>query len=130
VPALAVSTAYAAFLALLYVGLSSRVIRRRRAAQVAIGTGGLPELERAARVHANFAEYAPIGLLLLLLLEAGGAPAAALHAAGIALTAGRVVHAYGVSREAEDFRFRVAGMALTLTTIAVLAVALLLRAIV
>jgi uncharacterized membrane protein YecN with MAPEG domain len=31
------------------------------------GTGGKPELERAARIHENFAEYAPLALLLMLL---------------------------------------------------------------
>lgn len=120
-----VSAAYAALLALVYVLLSVLVIRRRRAAQIAIGTGGVAALERAARVHANFAEYAPIGLLLLALLEIGGAPAWGVHAGGATLTLGRVIHAYGVSQADENFGFRVVGMSLTLTAIAGLAVALL-----
>ena len=123
-----VTAIYAALLALLYVALSARVIRRRRAAQVAIGTTGFPQLERAARVHGNFAEYVPITLLLLLILELGGAVPWTLHLSGAALAAGRLVHAYGVSRDPENFGFRVAGMALTLTTIAALAVMLIVEA--
>ena len=43
--------------------------------------------------------------------------------------AGRVIHAYGVSQEHENFRLRMAGMATTLTVLAVMAVWLLMGAI-
>ena len=69
------------------------------------------------RVHANFAEYVPFALLLLAMAEARGAWAPLLHTAGVGLVAGRVAHAWGVSRTPEDFRFRVAGMVATLTVI-------------
>ena len=55
--------AYAALLALLFIALSIRTIRARRAHKVAIGTGGHAAVERAMRVHANFAEYVPLALL-------------------------------------------------------------------
>ncbi len=104
---------YAALLALLYLGLGLRVIRLRRRLKVAVGDGGQPELQRAVRVHANFAEYVPLALVLLLLAELQGAPAWLLHALGLALLVGRLIHARGVSRTREDFRWRVAGMTLT-----------------
>jgi hypothetical protein len=44
-----------------------------------------------------------------------GAPAVVLHMLGLALFAGRLVHAAGISRESEVFAFRVVGMALTFT---------------
>ena len=121
---------YAAILALVFIALSARVILRRRAARVSIGAGGDAGLERRARVHANFAEYVPLALVLLLLAELSGSPAPLLHVAGIALVLGRVAHAVGLSRVPEDFRLRVAGMVATLTVILVLALALLVRGLV
>jgi len=83
-----------------------------------VGDGGNGTLLRAMRAHANCAEYGPIGLILIGLAESLALPALILHLLGLGLVAGRIVHAYGVSQEPEDFRFRVAGMALTFTTIA------------
>jgi uncharacterized protein len=108
---------YSWLLALLFVALPVQVILARRAAGLALGTAGPPALERAARVHGN----APIALLLLLATELAGAPAWVAHAGGATLVTGRVPPALGVSREPEDFRSRVAGMSLILTTIAALA---------
>jgi uncharacterized membrane protein YecN with MAPEG domain len=60
---------YAGLLALWLVVLSLRVIQARRAARVSLGDGGNRALQRAIRGQANFAEYVPIALLLLLILE-------------------------------------------------------------
>ncbi len=65
--ALSVAPLYAALLGFLLVYLSIRVIRLRRRLEVAIGAGGEAAIERAARVQANFSEYLPIALILLLL---------------------------------------------------------------
>ncbi|MDO9488235.1 MAG: MAPEG family protein [Sphingomonadaceae bacterium] len=113
---------YAGLLALLFAALSLRVIARRRSTGVALGFGGRPDLERATRAQANFAEYVPLSLMLMLVGETSGLPAWALHIAGLSLLLGRVVHAFGVSRDQEDFRFRVTGMALTLTVILLLGI--------
>jgi uncharacterized membrane protein YecN with MAPEG domain len=51
--------------------------------------------------------------LLLALAESVGGPAPVLHAAGLALVAARVAHAWGMSQVPEDFRFRVGGMMTT-----------------
>ena len=56
---------YAAMLALLFVLLSVNVIRARRSHRVTLGVAGNVDLERQVRVHANFAEYVPLTLLLL-----------------------------------------------------------------
>ena len=119
---------YAALLALGYIYLSSRVIAARRTRKVAIGAQGDPVVERAMRVHANFAEYAPFALLLLFMLETNGGSPILLHILCIALAAGRASHAYGVSNADEDFRFRVAGMVTTFGVIAMTAAALLTHA--
>lgn len=119
-----VTALYAAPLALLFLVLSIRVIQRRRFGQVALGDGGDHLLLRRMRVQANFAEYVPIALILLGLAESLGAQPLLLHGTGIALLAGRGCHAVGVSRDREDFRLRVAGIGLTISVIAVLAVAI------
>ncbi|HYF09379.1 MAG TPA: MAPEG family protein [Acetobacteraceae bacterium] len=113
-----VTALYAALLALLFLALSFAVIRQRYRTRIAIGTGREPALERAARVHANFAEYAPFALLLMLLAELLGAAPWWLHAIGLALLVGRAVHAFGVSQREENLRFRQAGMALTFAVLA------------
>jgi uncharacterized membrane protein YecN with MAPEG domain len=47
---------YAALLALFYIVMSFKVVGKRRKYQVGIGSNGEMELERAIRVHGNFAE--------------------------------------------------------------------------
>ncbi|MBK1660426.1 MAPEG family protein [Paracraurococcus ruber] len=115
---------YAALLAALFLALAIRVIGMRRRYQVALGA---PHrlVERAVRAHGNCAEYVPLGLILLALLEGMGLPAWGVHALGTALVIGRVSHAWGISQEPEVFRFRTIGMALTFTVLGVGAAALL-----
>jgi uncharacterized membrane protein YecN with MAPEG domain len=119
---------YAAVLALLFFGLSVRVLLLRRRLKIGIGDAGDETMLRAIRVHGNFAEYVPLTLLLALLVELSAAPALLVHALGSCLVAGRAVHAYGVSRAPEDFRFRVLGMALTFTALVGAALSLLVLA--
>ncbi len=107
---------YAAALALLFVALSVRTLRLRRKLPVPLGDGSNPLLLRARR-HANFAEYVPLGLLLIFFVEAGGASPWIVHALGACLLLGRVMHALGVSQERENSRYRVLGMALTFTAL-------------
>lgn len=109
---------YAALLSLLYIGLAARVVRLRVRLHISLGDGGDDRLLRAVRVHAHFAEYVPFALLLMLLLELNGTPAAALHAYGILLLLSRVVHAAGVGAVPEDLRWRAAAMLCTFTLLA------------
>jgi uncharacterized membrane protein YecN with MAPEG domain len=121
---LVITPDYAAALAVLFLALSVRVIVRRRDRRIPFGSDGDAELERRVRVHANFAEYAPFSLLLLAMAELRGAPALGLHAVGVLVVGGRLVHAVGVSRRRTDMLARVVGM--TLTQLGILAAAILL----
>jgi len=112
-----VTPIYAGLISLIFVALSFRVIGSRRQAKVALGDGGNTALTRRLRAHGNFAEYAPLAIVLMALAELQGQPALLLHIMGIALLAGRLVHAFGVSREPEDYRLRVTGMVLTLSVL-------------
>ena len=112
---------YAAILGLLFVALSVRTLRMRRRLQIAVGDAGNHAMLRAMRVHSNFAEYVPLSLLLLYFAELRGAHPLLVHALAICLVLGRSSHAYGVSQIKEDYRFRVFGMATTLTSLIIAA---------
>lgn len=122
-----VTSLYAALLALLFLALSVLVIRQRLRHKVAIGLGEAEGLLRASRAQGNFAEYGPLLLILLLLLELGGSSRTLLHGLGAAILLGRALHAAGISRSPERLLFRQAGMMLTFGALAVGALALLVR---
>jgi uncharacterized membrane protein YecN with MAPEG domain len=116
---------YAALSALLFVALSARTLLLRRKLGIAIGDRGDETMLRAMRVHANFAEYVPLSLLLLFLVEVTGGSPLLVHSLGAAVLAGRVSHALGVSRLNENYAFRVVGMTLTLAPLVVASLRLL-----
>jgi uncharacterized membrane protein YecN with MAPEG domain len=93
---LQISMIYAGLLTLLFFVLSVAVIRLRWRDRVGIGTGESKDLEIATRIHANFAEYVPLMLLLLILIELTGASAMFLHAMGGLLFVARICHALGL----------------------------------
>ncbi len=64
-------------------------------------------------MHGNFAEYVPFALVLLALAELSGAHWAGVHALGLSLLAGRLLHAYGISVKAGVSFGRFWGTALT-----------------
>ena len=99
-----VTPLYAAILAVWFVILSLRVVQRRRSANVSLGDGGDMLLQRAIRAQANFAEYVPLALLLLLVIELSRFSIYLVHALGIALTLARLLHGYAMGFRAE-FRF-------------------------
>ena len=108
---------YAAIFALLFVALSVRTLRLRRSLRIAIGDSGNERMLRAMRVHSNFAEYVPFSLFLIFLVETRGGHPLLVHALCLLLLAGRLSHAFGVSRMNEIYGYRVCGMALTFTTL-------------
>lgn len=116
---------YASLLAVMFVYLSIRTIRTRRKLRIGIGHADNPVMLRAMRVHANFAEYVPLAMLLIFFVESSAARPFFVHSLGIALLIARLSHAFGLSRDPEDFRFRVFGVALTFAVILVCASSLL-----
>lgn len=108
---------YAAVLAIIFVALSFRALLVRRSHGIPIGTKDTdPVLTRAVRAQENFAEYVPLTLLLLYMLESQTNVGLSIHILGFSLVFGRLVHAYGISQIDEDYRLRVFGMVLTLGT--------------
>ena len=104
---------YAGLLALLYFVLSYRIVLMRGAGMPSLGDGGNSVLLRRIRAHGNFAEYVPIILLMMGMLEFGKLPTPYLHGLGITLLVARVLHGYALSFT-ESFTFgRFWGTALT-----------------
>jgi uncharacterized protein len=116
---------YAALGALLMFVLAARVMRLRHKHHVGLGSGGDESLGRAIRAHANAVEYLPIALLLLLILDLDQSRAWVLHAFGIVLIVGRILHAVGLSTTAGTSFGRFAGTALTMLVILLMALLLL-----
>ena len=105
---------YAGLSGLLLLALSFQVVALRRRFQVGLGTGDRPELERVIRVHANFCEHVPLALVILLALELSNVfPGIVLHALGLALVLGRLLHAWGLSQTAGVSKGRFIGTLLT-----------------
>jgi uncharacterized protein len=106
-----VTSFYAGLAALMLFVLSLRVIRQRRKARVSLGYGSDATLERRIRAQANFTEYVPLALVLMLILESMALSPLALHFLGAGLLVGRSVHAWAL--EAASGTGRIVGMALT-----------------
>jgi len=108
-----ISALYIGISALLLMGLSLRVSLMRLRSGVSIGDGDNPRLARAIRLQANFTEYAPMVMLLVLALELQGAPVWMLHGFGGAFLLGRGMHAYGYTRHPPQMFLRKWGMVVT-----------------
>lgn len=122
---LPITAFYAGLLALLMIWLAFGVVGIRRARQVSLGDGGDPLLERRIRGHANACETIPIALILLALTETLGTPVLVLHALGIMLVVGRVMHGLHFRREQKTIFLRFWGMLLTIIAIVLMAVGLI-----
>ena len=114
------SAIYASLSALLICWLSLNVIKKRRKYRVSIGDGGNIELRTAMAAQLNAIEYIPIALLLLFALEYNEANIWIVHLFGVALIAGRAIHAHNLL--SENLKGRVLGMQITIYTIIGLAV--------
>ena len=117
-----VTPLYAGLLVLLFVILSLRVVGRRRSGSISLGDGGNPAVLRVIRGHANFAEYVPLALVLMVILEISHFSIYVLHALGIILVVARLLHAYALSYSDKFMFGRVAGAALTFLVLLIEAV--------
>lgn len=94
-----VTALYAGILGLMSIWLGFQAGSLRSKRKISIGDGGDPELLLAMRRHGNFAEWVPITLVLMALIELNGAPPLALHAMGISLVVFRICHAVGLKAD-------------------------------
>lgn len=125
---LPITSLYAALGILVYLALAAHVSRVRREEQVGLGTGGNERLTRAVRAHGNTAEYLPLALIGLALLEIQEMGGHWLHLAGGAIIVGRFLHAWGLSRSTGVSTGRFVGTLLTWLALVGMAGLLLWRA--
>jgi uncharacterized membrane protein YecN with MAPEG domain len=102
--------------ALLGIWIASRVGTLRRRHKVLIGDGGHTDLAARMRAHANFAEYAPIFLILLGLVELARGSHPLLWGAGIVFILGRILHVFGMDRQTNN-ALRAAGIWMTVISL-------------
>jgi len=107
---------YASLVALIFLFLTYKVIEFRRSEKVSIGANDSVLFQRIIRGHSNLAEYAPIALLLILMMELQSESTWLVHLTGIMLVLGRAAHAYAFTQE-HAMRPRQIGMVLTLFAI-------------
>jgi len=122
------SPLYIGLAALLLIVLSVRVMQLRGKHGVGVGDGGHTDLQLAMRVQANFVEYVPLALLLLLCVDLVGDSKWIVHVLGILLLVGRVLHAQGLSQSTGRSFGRAAGVVLTFLVLVVGAVLAMLGA--
>ena len=118
---LLITSIVVAILTIIFIKLSFAVIGLRRKNKVGLGSGGHEDLERAIRTQANFAEYIPLGVILIACLELNGAPWWLVAIPGVSLIIGRLIHAKGMNTPPPDFSKRVLGMKFTFFTLIALA---------
>ncbi len=107
----AITATYLAVLALLYAALGLRVASLRRRKRAVFGDGDNAELRAAIRGHANFAEYVPIIVLMVAMLEASGSSALIIHLLMGALLLSRVLHPIGMHASPRTLQFNLGRVA-------------------
>ncbi|MET0183337.1 MAG: MAPEG family protein [Caulobacterales bacterium] len=95
---LEIAALYAGVNILLLLFLAMRIPMMRGKHKVSLGHGDNPDLLRAIRAHGNAAEYIPAGLvgIVLIALMEPATPLWLLHASGLTLTIGRILHGGGL----------------------------------
>lgn len=112
--ALTVTSLYAALLGLMFIPFTMRVGLYRGKTGIHIGDGDDPALLKRIRGQANFIETVPLALILLILMELGGASSTWMHSLGAALTLGRLAHYLQLTDLVSPILFRIGGMLATL----------------
>ena len=93
---------------------SLRIIQGRGLTKTSLGDGGNDLMTRRIRIHGNFAEYIPLLLFILFLLESSRAHVVILSLFASALVLGRLLHFYGLYSKETPMWARIGGMQLTL----------------
>jgi uncharacterized membrane protein YecN with MAPEG domain len=120
-----ITVLWAAILGLLSLALAGRVVSARSSEKVIFGDGASVVMQQRIRVHANFVEYVPLALLLLLLLELNSSSALVLNVLGGSLVVARLLHAFGLSTSTGTTPGRFIGTILTWLVILVASALLL-----
>lgn len=110
-----ITSLYAGLLGLIYFYISFATIKARKKKMISLGSGPNNEIAPIVSAHANFSSYIPILLILTFLLERSQIlTPLVLHLCASLFSAGRIFHFLAFRGERMIFRWRKAGMHLTL----------------
>jgi uncharacterized membrane protein YecN with MAPEG domain len=123
-----VTAVYTAVLALLGGMLTVNVIVNRVRNKVDTGDGGVAIMAQAIRAHANFAEQAPMAVIVIAFAETAGTRPLLVNILGSALVVARLASARALSRSLTVTPLRQVGAVLTGLVVAAAAIAILLAA--
>lgn len=82
--------------ALVNFWLSWRIAQLRVSEKISVGDGGSPRLLARMRAQLNFAEYAPVVLILIALIEFSVGTQLWLWIVSVIFIVGRVLHGFGM----------------------------------
>ena len=111
---LSITPMYAAILGLLFIPFTAYVGGYRAKHGILLLDGGDKELSRRIRAQGNFVETVPLAVILIVLMEAGGASATWLHALGSVLVVSRIMHYVTIATNPANKVPRALGMVGTL----------------
>lgn len=118
-----ITSLIASLIALLYLKITFRTIRTRRELKISLGSGDDQNMINISSAHNNFNNYAPIFLILMLIIEIQKfIPETFLFFVGIVFLIGRFLHFKALTAQKMDFKNRVRGMVMTLIPIMILIV--------
>jgi uncharacterized membrane protein YecN with MAPEG domain len=117
---------YLGALVLIYVWLTMRMLLLARRSRTA-STNLASEVQRAMRAHGNFADYVPLTVLMLLVLELNHAASWLLHTLAGGLLLARFLHAWQPTRVGPQRWLRLSSVVLTYATLLGGALALILQ---
>ncbi|MCG8587817.1 MAG: MAPEG family protein, partial [Proteobacteria bacterium] len=93
---LQITAVFAILLTLIGSYLAFRAGSLRGRTKVSIGDGGDTQLLLEMRRHGNFAEFVPMALILMAIVELNGGNAGLLYGCGGLLVVARVLHPIGL----------------------------------
>ena len=130
---------YLSILAIMFLYLSLNVVATRRSLKITLGDGGNQMVLRAMRAQANFAEYVPFAVILILAVSQltmllglkGNTMSGITHTLFFLLIIARLSHMYGMLHQETQVRLsfsaRMIGTLLTYGVIGISALVLMLN---
>ncbi len=98
-PDLSITLCAAAAAAIINLWLAVRCGQARGAGKVALGDGGDTWVIKRMRAHANYVEFTPFALILILVLELSGRGGIVLAVSAAVYFLARIMHMFGMEAD-------------------------------
>lgn len=104
-----ITALYTCVLAIMFLVLSYNVIFLRYRYNIPVGDGGNKEMQQFLQARANFIDYVPLALVMVLVLELMEMTDWVLHVLGSAMVFSRLLQGWGLSMSAGGSVGRISG---------------------